>query len=134
MEKDNVLNLGIPSQTSKQILLRSNLLKEYLLGKNLVIIAGANDIKSIMTNKNRDEQIVLSCLNNIKNIVDNHLNNLRKLVTPSGLFLASSKNVETGYDKAWLRDNVSAFVELQPILENVSIGFVANGDKEARHL
>jgi GH15 family glucan-1,4-alpha-glucosidase len=35
-----------------------------------------------------------------------HLANLRKLLTPSGLFLASSKNVETGYDKAWLRDNV----------------------------
>jgi phosphorylase kinase alpha/beta subunit len=35
-----------------------------------------------------------------------HLDNLRKLVTSTGLFLASSKNVETGYDKAWLRDNV----------------------------
>lgn len=35
-----------------------------------------------------------------------HLENLRKLITPTGLFLASSKNVETGYDKAWLRDNV----------------------------
>lgn len=38
--------------------------------------------------------------------IKNHLNNLRSLATPSGLFLASSKNVETGYDKAWLRDNV----------------------------
>lgn len=38
--------------------------------------------------------------------VKRHLDNLRKLLTPSGLFLASSKNVETGYDKAWLRDNV----------------------------
>jgi GH15 family glucan-1,4-alpha-glucosidase len=38
--------------------------------------------------------------------VKRHLDNLRKLTTPSGLFLASSKNVETGYDKAWLRDNV----------------------------
>jgi phosphorylase kinase alpha/beta subunit len=35
-----------------------------------------------------------------------HLDNLRKLLTPTGLFLASSHNVETGYDKAWLRDNV----------------------------
>ena len=35
-----------------------------------------------------------------------HLDNLRRLLTPTGLFLASSKNVETGYDKAWLRDNV----------------------------
>lgn len=38
--------------------------------------------------------------------VDRHLENLRKLLTPTGLFLASSQNVETGYDKAWLRDNV----------------------------
>jgi GH15 family glucan-1,4-alpha-glucosidase len=38
--------------------------------------------------------------------VERHLDNLRKLITPSGLFLASSKNVETGYDKAWIRDNV----------------------------
>lgn len=38
--------------------------------------------------------------------VQHHLNNLRKLVTPSGLFLASSHAVSTGYDKAWLRDNV----------------------------
>jgi GH15 family glucan-1,4-alpha-glucosidase len=38
--------------------------------------------------------------------IEQHLNNLRKLITHTGLFLASSKNVETGYDKAWLRDNV----------------------------
>jgi phosphorylase kinase alpha/beta subunit len=38
--------------------------------------------------------------------VKQHLENLRKLLTPSGLFLASSQNVETGYDKAWIRDNV----------------------------
>jgi GH15 family glucan-1,4-alpha-glucosidase len=38
--------------------------------------------------------------------INTHLDNLRKLITPRGLFLASSKNVETGYDKAWIRDNV----------------------------
>ncbi|HSX17522.1 MAG TPA: glycoside hydrolase family 15 protein [Patescibacteria group bacterium] len=38
--------------------------------------------------------------------IQRHLDNLRKLVTPSGLFLASSHTVQTGYDKAWLRDNV----------------------------
>jgi len=37
--------------------------------------------------------------------IHRHLDNLRKLVTPSGLFLASSQSVKTGYDKAWLRDN-----------------------------
>lgn len=38
--------------------------------------------------------------------VRRHLDNLRKLRTSSGLFLASSHTVATGYDKAWLRDNV----------------------------
>ena len=35
-----------------------------------------------------------------------HLDNLRQLRTPRGLFLASSQEVSTGYDKAWIRDNV----------------------------
>jgi phosphorylase kinase alpha/beta subunit len=43
---------------------------------------------------------------NNQETVQRHLSNLRKLITPTGLFLASSQNVETGYDKAWLRDNV----------------------------
>ena len=43
---------------------------------------------------------------NTDEVIHHHLGNLRKLITPTGLFLASSKNVETGYDKAWLRDNV----------------------------
>jgi GH15 family glucan-1,4-alpha-glucosidase len=38
--------------------------------------------------------------------IRHHLDNLRKLRTASGLFLASSQSVQTGYDKAWLRDNV----------------------------
>ena len=31
---------------------------------------------------------------------------LKSLLYPSGLFAASSKNVKTGYNKAWLRDNI----------------------------
>ena len=38
--------------------------------------------------------------------VSRHLDNLRKLITPRGLFLASDQAVTTGYDKAWIRDNV----------------------------
>jgi GH15 family glucan-1,4-alpha-glucosidase len=38
--------------------------------------------------------------------IQKHLDNLRKLITSSGLFLASSNEVTTGYDKAWIRDNV----------------------------
>ncbi len=38
-------------------------------------------------------------------ILEKHLNNIRSLQAPSGLFLASRNNVNTGYNKAWLRDN-----------------------------
>ena len=38
-------------------------------------------------------------------ILEKHLNNIRALQAPSGLFLASRKDVSTGYNKAWLRDN-----------------------------
>lgn len=41
-----------------------------------------------------------------KERVARHLDNLRELVTPRGLFRASSHSVSTGYEKAWLRDNV----------------------------
>jgi GH15 family glucan-1,4-alpha-glucosidase len=38
-------------------------------------------------------------------VLKHHAHNLEKLMEPSGLFLASPKEVTTGYDKAWLRDN-----------------------------
>jgi phosphorylase kinase alpha/beta subunit len=38
-------------------------------------------------------------------VIKHHLKNLQNLMEPSGLFLASPTGVETGYDKAWLRDN-----------------------------
>lgn len=38
-------------------------------------------------------------------VIKHHLKNLQHLMEPSGLFLASPKEVTTGYDKAWLRDN-----------------------------
>lgn len=38
-------------------------------------------------------------------LIKKHLKLLRKLQTPSGLFLASHQAVSTGYNKAWLRDN-----------------------------
>lgn len=40
-----------------------------------------------------------------KKIVNQHLNILKSLQADSGLFLASRKGVDTGYDKSWLRDN-----------------------------
>ena len=38
-------------------------------------------------------------------ILEKHLDNIRALQVPSGLFLASRSDVSTGYNKAWLRDN-----------------------------
>ena len=36
--------------------------------------------------------------------IEKHLDVVRKLQKPSGVFTASSHSVQTGYDKAWLRD------------------------------
>jgi lysophospholipase L1-like esterase len=66
------LNLGIASQTSSQIKLRSDICSNQLFGRTIVVIAGGNDIKSISTNKNRKDQIVNICLKNIKGIINNH--------------------------------------------------------------
>jgi len=48
--------------------------------------------------------------------IDTHLDILRRLQAPSGLFLAAAEpGVSTGYDKSWLRDNfyeVMAFEEM----------------------
>jgi GH15 family glucan-1,4-alpha-glucosidase len=38
-------------------------------------------------------------------LINHHLKVLEDLHAPSGLFRASSQSVQTGYDKAWLRDN-----------------------------
>ncbi len=40
-----------------------------------------------------------------KQLVDQHLEILKSLQEKSGLFLASARSVDTGYDKSWLRDN-----------------------------
>ncbi|MFV1917317.1 MAG: glycoside hydrolase family 15 protein [Patescibacteria group bacterium] len=40
-----------------------------------------------------------------KQLIDKHLQILKSLQVKSGLFLASKKDVSTGYDKSWLRDN-----------------------------
>lgn len=40
-----------------------------------------------------------------KHLIEQHLHILKNLQYHSGLFAASNKNVNTGYDKSWLRDN-----------------------------
>jgi GH15 family glucan-1,4-alpha-glucosidase len=44
-------------------------------------------------------------MENIRNQAQKHLEVIRALQASSGLFLASSADVTTGYDKAWIRDN-----------------------------
>lgn len=47
--------------------------------------------------------------------IQSHLNQIKALQKPTGVFTAAAHNVNTGYDKAWLRDNfftVLAFLEI----------------------
>ena len=46
---------------------------------------------------------------------------LRSLRYESGLFAASKKNVETGYNKAWIRDNIYEALGFEAIKDINSI-------------
>lgn len=46
-------------------------------------------------------------------MIEQSLKLLRELRHDSGLFSASCKNVKTGYDKAWLRDNIYCTIGLE---------------------
>jgi GH15 family glucan-1,4-alpha-glucosidase len=50
-------------------------------------------------------------------ILEKHLDNIRALQVPSGLFLASRANVSTGYNKAWLRDNFYTCLAFEEVEE-----------------
>lgn len=41
----------------------------------------------------------------LQKVIDQHLKILEGLRSPTGLFRASGDDVDTGYDKAWIRDN-----------------------------
>jgi len=49
----------------------------------------------------------------LSQLIEQHLRTLEALQAPSGLFRASAQQVDTGYDKAWLRDN---FYECLPFV------------------
>lgn len=54
----------------------------------------------------------------IQSEIDRHLVLLRRLQTPSGLFLAAAEaGVSTGYDKSWLRDNFYEVMALEEVGE-----------------
>ena len=50
-------------------------------------------------------------------ILEKHLDNIRALQVPSGLFLASRSDVSTGYNKAWLRDNFYTCLAFEEVEE-----------------
>lgn len=79
MGGSDVLNLGISGQTSSQIVLRSHILKDKLRGQTLVVIVGANDILSLLTNKKQEKEIIARCLENIGHIIDNHESNFDRV-------------------------------------------------------
>ncbi|HUI92314.1 MAG TPA: GDSL-type esterase/lipase family protein [Chitinivibrionales bacterium] len=76
----DVLNLGIPSQTSVQIRLRSDRYRDSLSGAMLIIFAGGNDVKSISTNLERRDAIVEQCLLSIEGIIKNHQGHFDEIV------------------------------------------------------
>ena len=80
IDRDGGLNLGIPSQTSQQICMRSNLYKDNISGKILIVFAGGNDLKSISTNVVRKNAIVKNCILSIKKIVKNHKEKFENIV------------------------------------------------------
>jgi lysophospholipase L1-like esterase len=79
-DHNQVLNLGIPSQTSVQISHRSLAYRDSLKGKLLIIIGGGNDIKSLSTNPGRKDEIVRNCLIALESIVNNHLSSFDSIV------------------------------------------------------
>ncbi len=54
--------------------------------------------------------------------IQQHLEVVRKLQKPTGVFTASAHDVETGYDKAWLRD-----------IYFMTLGFLETGELEVVH-
>lgn len=52
-----------------------------------------------------------------EDILERHLNNIRKLQAPTGLFMASRSDVSTGYNKAWLRDNFYTCLAFEEVEE-----------------
>lgn len=48
-------------------------------------------------------------------LIDKHLDILKSLQYPSGLFSASDPSVATGYDKSWLRDNFYETIAFETI-------------------
>ncbi len=69
INQQNVLNLGKTGQTSGQIKIRTELIKDQLKGKNLILSVGANDIKSVSTNPETKDKIVNDCISRTQEMI-----------------------------------------------------------------
>jgi phosphorylase kinase alpha/beta subunit len=58
---------------------------------------------------------------NIHHTIEHHIGALRELRSPSGLFMASAGDVATGYNKAWLRDNVYTSLAFEAINDRETV-------------
>lgn len=56
--------------------------------------------------------------------IETHLGTLKGLQAPTGLFMASSREVSTGYNKAWLRDNFYTALAFETVEDWETIGRV----------
>ncbi len=79
LDNKNELNLGVSGQTSSQIFLRSELMKGKLVGRNLILSVGANDVKCIATNPDNANKIIDDCITNIQKIINNHKKSFVKI-------------------------------------------------------
>jgi len=76
----DAFNLGIAGQTSVQVRIRSDVYREDLSGRRLIVMAGGNDLKSLSTNTHRKEAVVGRCLSSLDAIVSNHRGRFEEIV------------------------------------------------------
>jgi len=63
------LNLGIPSQTSAQILHRMQIFNAGISAKRAIICAGGNDLKTLRVLPEQKEEIIHAAIQNIRQII-----------------------------------------------------------------
>lgn len=54
-------------------------------------------------------------MGDVRELIEEHVRIIKSLQADSGLFLAAAKGVDTGYDKAWLRDNFYTSLGLEAV-------------------
>jgi lysophospholipase L1-like esterase len=88
-----LLNLGIPGQSSSQVRIRADYYKNDLKGKILIIIVGANDLKSLSANTDENE-VLDNFSDNLTSITESLRNNFETIYisTIPPLFWTSIEN------------------------------------------